>query len=118
MFAVLVAVFLLIPALRFCQNASLSEEDLNLCNVRRFSRTKTSATITTAMNSTGSLFLPNCSGDRTLLLGPGTWTITADLTIPSRFITKIPRGTLITVHGGVTLTLNHIEAGNYGTSAD
>lgn len=42
----------------------------------------------------------------TLLLRPGTWTITGDLTIPANVTLKTPPGALITIATGVTLTLN------------
>jgi hypothetical protein len=54
------------------------------------------------------------STSTTLALAPGTWTIDASLTIPSNFALYVPRGCLITLSAGVTLTINGpIFAGDY-----
>lgn len=89
--------------------ATLAQEDVGICNPLRFSTTRTSATLTTAINSTGSTLLPDCRNTKILLIPPGgTWTITSDLNVPARMTVRIPAGASITINSGITLTLNAV----------
>jgi hypothetical protein len=54
------------------------------------------------------------SNPATIVLCPGTWSITGNLTIPSTMTLHCPRGVTISVSAGVTLTINgDINAGPY-----
>lgn len=69
---------------------------------------RTRGTIADAVQRIGS------SRKVTLSLAPGTWTIDANLTIPSNFALYVPRGCLLTTSTGVTLTINGpVFAGDY-----
>lgn len=47
-----------------------------------------------------------------ILLAPGTWTITDDLTLSGHTL-RVPRGTTLSVSTGKTLTIDDIDAGPY-----
>lgn len=68
----------------------------------------TDASISKAITAIGS------TDKRCLLLNPGTWTISNNLTITSNFTLKCPPGVDLAVSTGVTLTIQGpIEAGPY-----
>jgi hypothetical protein len=51
---------------------------------------------------------------RTLLIGPGVWAVTANLSIPSNVCLKVMEGGVLTVATGITLTvLGPVEIGMY-----
>lgn len=89
----------------FATKATLAQEDLGICNTSRFSLTLTDGTITTAMASTGTGTRPDCSGNKVLLLIPGTWQIANNLSIPARLKLKIPSGSVVNINSGKILTL-------------
>jgi len=45
-------------------------------------------------------------GSGSLMLGPGTWVISADLTIPAAISIHVPKGAILSVASGKTLTIN------------
>lgn len=51
-----------------------------------------------------------------LEFAPGTWTIDADLTIPSNFTCKIPAGCVFNISSGVTLTISGLAYIEYPSS--
>lgn len=68
----------------------------------------TQATIESALTAIGTV------NKVTLLLRPGTWVLTSDLTIPANITLKLPAGAIITIPTGKTLTINGpFEAGLY-----
>lgn len=68
----------------------------------------TNANITLALTAIGS------STGATLFLRPGTWVISADLTIPSNITLELPNGAVMQIATGKTLTINgSFKAGLY-----
>ena len=68
----------------------------------------TQATIESALTAIGTV------NKVTLLLRPGNWVLTSDLTIPANITLKLPAGAIITIPTGKTLTINGpFEAGLY-----
>ena len=52
------------------------------------------------------------SDERTVLLAPGTWSFTGDVTVPDNITLRFERGAVIAVSSGYTLTINGpIDAG-------
>lgn len=50
----------------------------------------------------------------TLLLRPGTWAVTSNITIPANVALEVPKGAILAISTGVTLTINGpFEAGDY-----
>lgn len=67
----------------------------------------TNTTLSTAISNIGS-------SSATFDLAPGTWTISADLTIPSNVSLNIPAGAVLSVASGKTLTIDcTVIAGDY-----
>jgi hypothetical protein len=68
----------------------------------------TQATIESALTAIGTV------NKVALLLRPGNWVLTSDLTIPANITLKLPAGAIITIPTGKTLTINGpFEAGLY-----
>ena len=68
---------------------------------------RNAATLISAIKSIGSSECP-------IILSPGTWTIGEDFSIPSNITVKVPRGAILSIDSGITLTINGtIEAGLY-----
>ncbi len=68
----------------------------------------TQATIESALTAIGTV------NKVTLLLRPGNWVLTSDLTIPANITLKLPAGAIITIPTEKTLTINGpFEAGLY-----
>jgi hypothetical protein len=68
----------------------------------------TQSTIEAALTAIGT------TNKATMLLRPGTWAVTANLTIPANVTLKIPAGAVLSVATGKTLTINgSFEAGLY-----
>lgn len=68
----------------------------------------TQSTIEAALTAIGT------TNKATMLLRPGTWAVTADLTIPANVTLKIPAGAVLSIATGKTLTINgSFEAGLY-----
>jgi len=84
------------------QKHALNREDVNRCNPllggATLNQTTLSAAIATCNTQLGTSYI--------LLLTPGTWTIGANLTIPSTVGVDVPQGALFSVSSGVTLTLD------------
>lgn len=85
------------------RRTTVVHEDMGLCNPRLLSTAQTDTALTNAINSTSN---PDCSGDMSLLVGPGTWVIDANLTIPNRMGVFMAHGAQFSISGGVTLTLD------------
>lgn len=50
----------------------------------------------------------------TLLLRPGTWAVTSNVTIPANVALEVPKGAILSISTGVTLTINGpFDAGDY-----
>lgn len=70
----------------------------------------TLASAITEVTWPGCLMLPRTKAGST----SGNWEITSNLTIPDRITLKIPRGPMLDIDAGVTLTVNRpIDAGYY-----
>ncbi len=82
---------------------TLMQEDKNYCNPLAVGSALNNTTLAAAIASTSS---PDCSGNKVLLVTPGTWTIAANLTIPDRFAVEISQGALLSINAGQTLTLD------------
>jgi hypothetical protein len=68
----------------------------------------TQATIEAALTAIGT------TNKATMLLRPGTWAVTTDLTIPANVTLKIPAGAVLSIATGKTLTINGpLDAGLY-----
>lgn len=100
-------VLLLLISCASAQKVSLSQEDMGICNPTRFSASKTGTVLATAIASTGSATLPDCSGNKTLLIPPGNWVISSNLTIPARMALHVAAGGILTATNAV-LTLQTI----------
>jgi len=68
-------------------------------DARAYGSTFDDATIQSALDAIGSL-------DRTLVIPPGTWTLSNDVTVPSNVNLKVLSGGLLSVATGKTLTIN------------
>lgn len=67
----------------------------------------TDATITAALTAIGST-------ESTIKLAPGTWTISNNLTIPTNIVMDIPKGAILSIASGKTVTFSsQPEAGLY-----
>ena len=76
-------------------------------DARAYGSTFDDTTIQSAINAIGSL-------ERTLVIPPGTWTLSSDVTVPSNINLKVLSGGLLTVVTGKTLTISgSLEAGLY-----
>lgn len=94
--------------------AGLTQEGMGQCVPSRFSGAQTGTILANAIASTGGSGLPDCSGEKTLLIEPGTWAITSNLTIPKRMLPQVVSGGLFNVANGVTLVLERCPvAGHY-----
>jgi hypothetical protein len=77
------------------------EDDVGVIKALRYGATptaRTSATLQAALTALGS-------GRKTLVLSPGTWDITSNLTIPATLTLWLPAGTTMTIAGGSTVTV-------------
>jgi len=85
---------------------------MSICNPLASGSALTGATLSTAIGSSSD---PDCGGNKVLLLTPGTWAITGNLTIPDRLAIHVPQGALFSITGGMTLTLDcrKIRAGDW-----
>jgi hypothetical protein len=64
----------------------------------------------TLNSAIGSISTNQC----VLILRPGTWTVTDDLTIPSTMVLRCPKGVSLSVSSGKTLTISgKVDAGPY-----
>jgi len=133
-----VTIFLLMPALVFSQatyKSYIGKEDVNLFDgITNTFEQRTSAGESVTLHKIGyevdvaqvyglgmASFtalkdaINQLSGSNVeLLLSPGTWTISSDLTIPSNFTLHVPAGAIISISSGKSLTINgKINAGEY-----
>jgi hypothetical protein len=54
------------------------------------------------------------TNNRTILLAPGTWNISANLTIPANITLRVETGALLYIQDGIILTISgHLDAGPY-----
>lgn len=106
LFFILLIIYSFLPLneVEGASKASLMQEDLGLCNPSRFGTALTGATLSSAIASTGTGTLPDCSTSSTLLITKGEWQITTNLSIPTRFQVLVPNGATIVIAAGVTLT--------------
>lgn len=70
----------------------------------------TSYTYDTLHSAIGAISTNQC----VLVLRPGTWTVTDDLTIPATMVLRCPKGVSLSVSSGKTLTISgKVDAGPY-----
>src|SRR5262245_12388244 len=78
---------------------TLMEEDAGVRSVLRYGSALTSATLQSAINSLGAT-------PTTLLITPGTWAITANLTFPTTLGVEVADGAVLNISAGVVVTAN------------
>lgn len=77
----------------------LLQEDASIVNPLQYGSALDSTTMNAAITAIGA-------NNRVLMLTEGTWTISANVTVPRNITLFVPQGARVTINNGITLTLN------------